>query len=95
MIISSKRQEGKKMMYDGRFFRPGGMFGHEFYGGFYFMMTGVLVLALIIIAVVLWKRRKHPEFINSSALNVLKENFAKGLITEEEYLSRKNVLSRK
>ena len=83
------------MMYGSKFFGPGGCFGHEFYGGFHFMMAGLLALVLIVIAIVLWKKKKHSESTDSTALNILKENFAKGLITEEEYLSRKNVLTRK
>jgi len=83
------------MMYGNRFFDLGGCFGGGLYGGWHFMMVGVLVLILIVIAVIVWTKKKHSGSTNSVSLNILKENFAKGLISEEEYLSRKNVLTRK
>jgi len=83
------------MMYGSRFFGPGGCFGGGFYGGWHFMMFGVVALVLIVIAVIVWTKKKHSVSTDSVSLNILKENFAKGLISEEEYLSRKNVLTRK
>lgn len=83
------------MMYGSRFFGPGGCFGSGFYGGWQFMMFGLVALVLIAIAVVVWIKKKHSVSTDSDSLNILKENFAKGLISEEEYLSRKNVLTRK
>ena len=83
------------MMYGSRFFGPGGCFGGGFYGGWHFMMVGFVVLILIAIAVIVLIKKKHSGSIDSGSLNILKENFAKGLISEEEYLSRKNVLTKK
>ena len=83
------------MMYGSRFFGQGGCFGNGFYGGWHFMMMGAVILVLIAIAVIVWAKRKHSVTADSTSINILKENFAKGLLSEEEYLSRKNVLIRK
>ncbi len=83
------------MMYGSRFLSQGGCFGNGFYGGWHFIMMGIVVLVLIAIAVIVWTKRKHSANTDTTSINILKENFAKGLISEEEYLSRKNVLIRK
>jgi len=83
------------MMYGSRFFGPGGCFGSGFYGGWPFMMAGMVLLVIIAIALIVWVKKKHSGSTDNESLNLLKENFAKGLISEEEYLSKKNVLTRK
>ena len=83
------------MMNGSNFFGAGGCFGNGFYGGWHFMMAGVVLLVIIAIALIVWTKKKHSGTTDSNSLNMLKENFAKGLISEEEYLSRKNVLTRK
>lgn len=85
------------MMYGNRFFGHNGGFGGEFYGGMHFMMMGVVLLVLIAIAItiIVCIKKKHSVPADTVSINILKENFAKGLISEEEYLSRKNVLTRK
>ncbi len=83
------------MMYGNGFFGPGGCFGNGFYGGWHFMMIGFVVLVLITIAVIVLIKKKHSVNTDTTSINILKENFAKGSISEEEYLSRKNVLTRK
>lgn len=81
------------MMYGNRFWENGACFGNGFFGGGHILMM-VLVIALII-AVVIWLKKRHSPSGDSQALNILKDNFVRGTITEEEYLSRKNVLTRK
>lgn len=83
------------MMYGNGFFGPGRYFGNEFCGGWPFMMFGFVILVLIVIGLIVWNKKKHSVTTDSESLNLLKENFAKGLISEEEYLSRKNILTRK
>lgn len=83
------------MMYGSNFFGPGGCFSNGFYGGWHFMMAGAVILVIIAIALIVWSKKKHSGSADLESLNLLKENFAKGLISEEEYLSKKNVLTRK
>lgn len=83
------------MMNGSNFFGSGGCFGSGFYGGWHFMMAGVVLLVIIAIALIVWTKKKHSGTTDSNSLNTLKENFVKGLISEEEYLSKKNILTRK
>ncbi|MCR3955867.1 MAG: SHOCT domain-containing protein [Gudongella sp.] len=52
-------------------------------------------LLLGVIALVLWLRSRNSSGKEDSYLEVLKDRFVKGEITEEEYLSKKNTLERK
>lgn len=79
----------------GGFGGPGACQG-MFYGGFGMMHMGIwLIVIAIIIGVFLWKRNQHGFGQEDSALLLLREKFAKGEITEEEFLSRKALLTRK
>lgn len=81
------------MMIGNRFFAQGGCFGNGFFGGWHLiMMAAIVILAIVLI---IWAKKRHFGTTDDSALNMLKENFVKGVITEEEYLSRKNILTRK
>jgi putative membrane protein len=71
---------------------------HAFGGGFMgFMMLFWLIL--IVAVIYLLFRRTGGNFShsggNSEALEILKMRYAKGEITEEEYVSRKNILTKK
>ena len=81
------------MMYGNGFFNHSLCFGNGFYGGWHLMM----VAAILILGVVLFvlARKKHSSSQGDEILSMLKEKFVKGDITEEEYLSRKNILTRK
>lgn len=81
------------MMYGNRGFGPEGCFGNGFFGGPHFMMMGFIILVLIAVAIWAWKKRSAPQ--DNDILMILKEKYVRGEITEEEYLSRKNILTRK
>lgn len=79
----------------GGFGGPGACHG-VFYGGFGMMHMGIwLIVLAVIIGIVLWKRGHNSFGYNDPALMLLREKFAKGELTEEEYLSRKALLTRK
>lgn len=80
------------------------MFGRGFYGagscGFFgpMMMIGVVILIFIIVYLLLKSNKSkssESRIDDSNALAILKEKFAKGDITEEEYLNKKNILERR
>lgn len=71
-------------------------FGH--YGGnagpwwlVFPLLWFLLWIAVIVTAIVLWRRRNHPT---RAAQSVLAEEFARGNITEEEYQQRLATLQR-
>lgn len=72
------------------------MFGEDFFhGGFMFMFVWLIILLLLIYFVIrLSKSSTTKETKDSSdPLEILKERFARGEITEEEYQNMKNVLT--
>jgi len=85
------------------------MFGRGFYGsgtcGFFgpMMMIGVVILIAILVYFLLKSNKSKSsdsksidtKYDDANALAILKEKFAKGDITEEEYLNKKNILERR
>jgi len=68
-----------------------GFIGNSGFGGWhYLMMLGIII---IVVAMILFIRRKNNSNGNQ-ALDILKELYVKGDISEEEYLKRKNVIER-
>lgn len=71
------------------------MYGRCFEAGHGFMFGGIgmfLILAVILIAAVVLITRNNRAKTGSDAIEVLKIRYAKGEISEEEYLKRKNLL---
>ena len=67
-------------------------------GGFVMMGIGLLVVALIIVAVVVLVKksnRNRPVYQNDESMELLNARFAKGEITEEDYMRMKKVLTGK
>lgn len=61
-------------------------------------MFGAMVFRLVIfigIAVLAYKLFKHYTNKSENTLNLLNERFAKGEISEDEYIRRKTILSQK
>jgi putative membrane protein len=58
-------------------------------------LIGIGVLLLVVAVTYLIVKRNRKTETNSDALEILKLKYAKGEITEEEYISRKNVLENK
>lgn len=59
--------------------------------GMIFMGT-VYILALVFLAVFIFKGTKKKQSNNSFALEILNKRFATGEISEEEYIKRKEIL---
>lgn len=72
-------------------------FMNGFYGGGWFMplLMAVLLVASIVAAVLIIKKINRSSKKNSydTALEELKIEFAKGNLTEEEYLRKKRILN--
>ncbi len=64
-----------------------------YYLGFHLVGIGVLLLGAWLVYRLIKKRKVTNE--NSAALDTLKNLYASGTIDEEEYLRKKEVLSRK
>lgn len=81
----------------GGFGGPGACHGYGlWYGGFGMWHMGIwLIVIAVLIALFVWQYKKHGHGHRDPAMSLLREKFAKGEITEEEYLSRKALLSRK
>lgn len=78
------------------------MFGHGFSGcGFYGMRAGMglgmwflplVIGAIIVISIILFSRMRAKSTQPSHAQQILDERYARGEITEEEYIHYKNTL---
>lgn len=71
-----------------------GYFGNGFmYGGLGMLIACAVIVVLVVVAfVIIVKRNKHNRHVGSAALDELKIRFAKGEISEEEYLRKKKIL---
>ena len=81
------------MMHTGRFFYDGMFGGHSFLGSVWFWLIAVGIVIAIIAAVYLIAKGKKEAVTTQGALETLDTSFAKGEITQEEYLSRKSVIN--
>jgi putative membrane protein len=70
-------------------------FGNGFYGGWFMpLMMGVILIATLVAVILIMKKSRHSSMKHSynASLEELKIEFAKGKLTEEEYLRKKKVL---
>lgn len=70
--------------------------GSGFYGGWFMpLMMGVILIATLVAVILIMKKSRHPSMKNTynASLEELKIEFAKGKMTEEEYLRKKKILS--
>lgn len=84
----------------GRFSDGFGYMSNNLHNGWGLAMIGIglLVIALIVVAVVVFvkkSKRNHPVSQNDESMELLNARFAKGEITEEDYIRMKKVLSDK
>ena len=75
----------------------GSGFGHMFFGGgiLGFGLTALIlcIIAILVLKLVRTSRLRKPENVDKSdSLMILKDRFARGQITEEEYRKMKEVL---
>lgn len=72
-------------------------FMNGFYGGGWFMplLMAIFLVVLIVVTVSIIKKERRSSKKNSydAALEELKIEFAKGNLTEEEYLRKKRILN--
>lgn len=79
-------------MHGNGFWGRGGCFG---YGGFNYWHIMIMVgIVLLIVALILWVKKKNTGSHQDEALTILKNKFALGEITSEEYMARKEVIER-
>ena len=64
--------------------------GFRYFG--YYHGIGILLMLALIIGVFIILRKSSIKSSNDEILNVLKMKYVNGEITEEEYISKKNIL---
>lgn len=82
------------MMYGRENFSNIGCFGYGFFDSIWTVLIGIGILLLVITVTYLLVKKSRKTTMSSNALELLKTKFAKGEITEEEYLKRKNVFDK-
>ncbi|MBF7097511.1 SHOCT domain-containing protein [Alkalibacter sp. M17DMB] len=70
----------------------GGCFNGGFMGPWMFLVIGGLILATVAIVLLVLNKRKKTGNEDSDLLEMLKERYVRGEITEEEYIEKKRVL---
>lgn len=81
------------MMFNRGYFSNSGCFGFGYFGAWHYLI--ILGCIGLIVALFLWVRNRNRSLKGNEAIQALKVKYIQGEITEEEYLSRKNILSRK
>lgn len=73
------------------------MMGYGNYGFFWVMITGILLLIILFLVYKLFQKTKHsPTNVetSSNALDILKERYARGELSDEEFLRKKELLEK-
>ncbi|MBF4692626.1 SHOCT domain-containing protein [Fusibacter ferrireducens] len=78
------------MMFNRGFIGHSGCFGFGYFGMWQWL---IVIGVILVIAYFISKGKGHRK--SDAAIMILKEKFAKGEITEEEYTRRKELLERK
>jgi len=71
------------------------MMGYNSYGIFWFILTAVLLLIILFLVYKLTQKTKQADIhaVNESdALAILKERYARGELTDEEFERKKEIL---
>ncbi len=71
---------------------PHMMWGDGMYFGPIMTLVFIAVIVFIVMSLVRWLSANKPESSQSSALDILRERFAKGEIDKEEYEERRKIL---
>lgn len=71
-----------------------GMMSYGWFGTFWVIIFILLIIALVYLIVKVIQNNKHEngKSVPNDALNILKERYAKGEITDEEYKHKKRML---
>lgn len=68
-------------------------YGYMHSGWSFFIVAGIIIIITLLIFLFVHNRKK--EVVTKSTMETLKMKYAMGEITEEEYIKRKEVLSKK
>ncbi|MFT9495283.1 SHOCT domain-containing protein [Anaerosolibacter sp.] len=69
--------------------------GNWIWMGAFSLLRFLVVVALVVWIIKLLSKRsgKHFHFSNSNALDILQERYAKGEISEEDYIQKKRIMT--
>ncbi len=81
------------MMFGRGFYNNTGCFGFGNFSSWYYLIA--IGVVLIIAAIVIMARHRKSNNMNDPVLGILNDKFARGEISEEEYLYRKGVITGK
>lgn len=79
------------MMYRRAFFGNNGCYGFNYFPYWHFIIIG----AIIILIFVVLKNKNSNIKNNDEILDILNRKFVNGEISEEEYINKKNILTKK
>ena len=77
------------MMYGRAFWGNNGCFGFNYFSYWHFIVIGVIIVVIF----VLWKNKNSKN--NNEIINTLNMKFVNGEMSEDEYINKKNILTKK
>ncbi|MBN2558351.1 MAG: SHOCT domain-containing protein [Clostridia bacterium] len=83
------------MMYGRGISQLGWCSGYGFWSNGWYWLAGIGILLIVIAVTFLLARKYKGAAVDNGVMETLRIKYAKGEITEEEYIARKNVLERK
>lgn len=79
------------MMYGRAFFGNSGCYGFNYFPYWHFIAIG----AIIILVFIVLKNKNSSIRNNDEIIDILNRKFVNGEISEEEYINKKNILTKK
>ena len=79
------------MMYGRAFFGGNGCYGFSYFPYWHFIVIGAIIILVFIVL-----KNKNSNFKNNDEIiDILNKKFVNGEISEEEYINKKNILTKK
>ncbi len=71
------------------------MMGGYFNNGYGFIIPLILIIIIVYALYKLFSYRTHSNYESNNSLNILKSKYVQGEISEDDYLRKKDILTRK
>ena len=79
------------MMYGREFWGSNGCFGFNYFPYWHLIVIGVIIILVFIVL----KNKKSNTKNSDEIIDILNRKFVNGEISEEEYINKKNILTKK